>query len=116
MHTLQTIVHIEAWIAIFSLALAIGWRGTLFVAIVSAMRRGETFDDKTVGDQGLSIFAMVWASLKLGVCLYIVHVLPVHAVWLNILLALFLFGDTFLGIVKIVGLTRLVLGKAVLKR
>ncbi|MGK8203159.1 hypothetical protein ACRS8P_27880 [Burkholderia cenocepacia] len=120
MHILQSIVHVEVWIAIFSLALAIVWRATLGVAIVSAMHRGERFDDRTLGGQAMSVVGTLWASIKLGACLYIVTVIPVPALWLNILLALFLLGDTFLGIRKIVGLTHLaghlVVAKVVPKR
>ncbi|AOZ05865.1 hypothetical protein [Cupriavidus malaysiensis] len=120
MHILQSFVHIEVWIAIFSLALAIVWRATLGVAILSAMHRGERFDDRTLSGQAMSVVGTLWTSIKLGACLYIVTVIPVPALWLNILLALFLLGDTLLGIRKIVGLThlagRLVVAKVVPKR
>ncbi|MCA8148136.1 hypothetical protein [Burkholderia vietnamiensis] len=120
MHILQSFVHVAVWIAIFSLALGIVWRVTLFAAIVSAMRRGERFDERTLGGQALSVVGTLWASIKLGACLYIVTVIPVPTLWLNIVLALFLLGDTVLGINKIVGLTRLaghlVVAKVVPKR
>ncbi|PRE81320.1 hypothetical protein [Burkholderia gladioli] len=108
LHSFQSILHVEVWAAIISLITVILFRGMARSVIASAVRRGVQIeiDEKTMGH-----LPIVWGVIKLGVYLYIAHVLPIEALWLNILLAVFLFGDAVLAFWKVVMLGLMVILK-----
>ncbi|SDG93989.1 hypothetical protein SAMN05216466_106124 [Paraburkholderia phenazinium] len=106
LHSFQTILHVEVWAAIISIITAILVCGVARSVIASAVRRGVQIDAKTMG-----YMPIVWGAIKVGIYLYIAHVLPIQSLWLNMLLAVFLFGDAVMAFWKVFMLSLMVILK-----